>query len=69
MFKKFFTIARSDKKSRKKALHQLDEHEGRIDASEVLGGRQDDTDVNGSWVKDGASTEFNSIFQDPNDIF
>jgi hypothetical protein len=69
MFKKFFTIARSDKKSRKKALHQLDEHEGRIDASEVLGGKRYGLDMNESFLKDAASTEFNSIFQDPNDIF
>ncbi len=69
MFKKFFTIARSDKKSRNKALNQLDEHEGRIDASEVLGGKKEDMNANSSWVKDATSTKINSIFQDPNDIF
>ena len=41
MIKKIFTIARSDKKSRKKALEQLNQ-QGLINAEEVLGGKKDD---------------------------
>lgn len=36
MIKKIFSIARSDKKSRKKALEQLNQ-QGLINADEVLG--------------------------------
>ena len=68
MIKKIFTIARSDKKSRKKALDQLDDLEGRIDASEVLGGKLDEDDKGGFFIKIGISSQINSSYQNLDDI-
>lgn len=69
MIKKIFTIARSDKKSRKKALEQLSQH-GLIDADEVLGGRKDgDTHGNDHFIRDQASTQINDNYQNSNEIF
>jgi hypothetical protein len=68
MLRNIFTIARSDKKSQKKALEKLHQ-EGFIDASEVLGGRQDDGGGgNPFFIKQEASMNVNDKFQDLNDI-
>lgn len=68
MIKKIFTIARSDKKSRKKALEQLDNLEGRIDASEVLGGKIDEKDKREFFIKIQSSSQINSSYQNLDDI-
>jgi hypothetical protein len=68
MIKKIFTIARSDKKSRKKALEQLDNIEGRIDALEVLGGRVDKEDKGGFFIRQEVSSQINSSYQNLDDI-
>ena len=68
MIKKIFTIARSDKKSRKKALDQLDNLEGRIDASEVLGGKLDEDGKESFFIKIASSSQINSSYQNLDDI-
>lgn len=68
MIKKIFTIARSDKKKQKKALQQLDEDEGRIDASEVLGGKTDDINGGGFFIRQEVSSQINSSYQGPDEI-
>jgi hypothetical protein len=69
MAKTFFTIARSDKKTRKKAIELLDKEENIIDAFEVFGGRKDDdTFENSNWIEDNASFELKSGFNDSNAI-
>ena len=68
MIKKIFTIARGDKKSRKKALEQLDNLEGRIDASEVLGGKIDEKDKREFFIKIQSSSQINSSYQNLDDI-
>ncbi|MES2518842.1 MAG: hypothetical protein V4585_12085 [Bacteroidota bacterium] len=68
MIKKIFTIARSDKKTQKKALQQLDEHEGRIDASEILGGKIDNNDKGGFFIRQEVSSQINSSYQNPDEI-
>jgi hypothetical protein len=68
MIKKIFTIARSDKKKQKKALQQLDEHEGRIDASEVLGGKTDDINGGVFFIRQEVSSQINASYQEPDDI-
>ncbi len=67
--KKIFTIARSDKKSRRKALEKLNQ-EGFIDATEVLGGKQDDGEGGGNpfFIRQEASNQINGIYQDSNDF-
>lgn len=69
MIKKIFTIARSDKKSRKKALEQLSQ-QGFIDADEVLGGKKDgSTYGNDHFIRDQASNHINDNYQNLNEIF
>jgi hypothetical protein len=68
MIKKIFTIARSDKKSQKKALQQLDEHESRIDASEIMGGKTDDIDGGVFFIRQEVSSQMNSAYQGPDEI-
>ena len=69
MIKKIFTIARSDKKSRKKALEQLNQ-QGLIDANEVLGGKKDGgTHGDGHFIRDQTSNRINDNYQNHNDIF
>jgi hypothetical protein len=68
MIKKIFTIARSDKKSRKKALEQLNQ-QGLIDADEVLGGKIDGVLHSGShFIKDQVSGSINDNYQNLNEI-
>ena len=70
MINKIFTIARSDKKSRKKALAQLNQ-QGMIDADEVLGGKRDEDNSYGDdhFIRDQASNHINDNYQNHNDIF
>ena len=70
MIKKMFTIARSDKKSRKKALAQLNQ-QGLIDADEVLGGKKDGDNTYGDdhFIRDQASNHINDNYQNYNEIF
>lgn len=69
MIKKIFSIARSDKKSRKKALEQLNQ-QGLIDADEVLGGKKDgDAYGDGHFIRDQTSNQINDNYQKPNEIF
>jgi hypothetical protein len=68
MIKKIFTIARSDKKSRKSALDQLNQ-QGFIDADEVLGGRMDGINDNSNhFIRDQVSNGINDNYQNINDI-
>lgn len=69
MIKKIFTIAQSDKKSRKKALEQLNQ-QCIIDADEVLGGKKDDgTHGDVHFIRDQTSNHINDNYQKPNEIF
>ncbi len=69
MIKKIFSIARSDKKARKKALEQLNQ-QGLIDADEVLGGKKDgDAYGDGHFIRDQTSNHINDNYQNHNDIF
>jgi hypothetical protein len=68
MIKKIFTIARSDKKSQKKALEQLDALEGRIDATEILGGKTDKEDKGTLFIRVESSSQINSSYQNLDDI-
>ena len=68
MIKKVFSIARSDKKSRKKALEQLNQ-QGLIDADEILGGRKDnDTHEDAHFIREQTSNRINDNFQNSNEI-
>ena len=68
MIKKIFTIARSDKKSRKKALEQLNQ-QGLIDVDEVLGGKTDGVIHSGNhFIKDQVSNGINDNYQNLNEI-
>jgi hypothetical protein len=68
MIKKIFTIARSDKKSRKKALEQLNQ-QGLIDADEVLGGKMDGIINSGDhFIRDQVSNGINDNYQKFNEI-
>jgi hypothetical protein len=70
MIKRIFTIARSDKKSRKKALEQLNQ-QGLIDADEVLGGKMDGVVHSGSgnhFIRDQVSNGINDNYQNLNEI-
>ncbi|MEY4538798.1 MAG: hypothetical protein RLZZ306_555 [Bacteroidota bacterium] len=70
MIKKIFTIARSDKKLRKKALSQLNQ-QGLIEANEVLGGKKDSDNSYGNdhFIRDQASNHINDNYQNNNNIF
>jgi hypothetical protein len=68
MIKKIFSISKSDKKSRKKALEQLDDLEGRLDASEVLGGKVDEQGKEDFFIKIQSSSQINSSYQNLDDI-
>lgn len=67
MIKKIFTIARGDKKTRKKAIEVLDKQENIIDAEEVFGGKKDDFEKGGYFIDETVSTQINAFYQDPND--
>jgi hypothetical protein len=69
MAKKLFTIARSDKKTRSKALEFLDKKENIIDACEVFGGKKDDDFENANWIENQASFEINANFNESNNLF
>jgi hypothetical protein len=69
MIKRIFSIARTDKKSRKKALEQLNQ-QGLIDADEVLGGKKDGgTYGDDHFIRDQTSNHINDNYQNPNEIF
>jgi hypothetical protein len=68
MIKKIFTVARNDKKSRKKAIEILGKQENMIDADEVFGGKKEDFEKGGYFIDQTASTQINSAYQDPNDF-
>jgi hypothetical protein len=65
MINKIFTIARGDKKARKKALQQLDQDEARIDASEVIGGKNDHDQAGIHFIREQASSQLNVLYQNP----
>ena len=67
MIKKIFTIARADKKTRKKAIEILDKQENMIDAEEVFGGKKEDFEKGGYFIDETVSTKINAFYQDPND--
>jgi hypothetical protein len=69
MIKQLFTIARSDKKSRKKALEHL-KHQGLIEAGEVLGGKKEGDNAYGDdhFIRDQASNHINDNYQNYNEI-
>jgi len=68
MAKKFFSVPKSNKALRNKTIEHL-EHEGLIDAEEVLGGKQNDKEsTQTGWIKIEKSSETNPNFQDDNDI-
>jgi hypothetical protein len=67
MIKKIFSIARSDKKSRKKALEQLNQQG---DADEVLGGKKGGSNHGDDhFIRDQTSNHINDNYQNPNEIF
>jgi hypothetical protein len=68
MAKKLFTIARSDKKTRKKAIGLLDKEENIIDAFEVFGGKKDNDFDNSNWLQNQASFEINANFNESNNL-
>jgi hypothetical protein len=69
MAKKFFTVAKSNKRLRDKTIEQL-ENEGLIDSEEVLGGKHGDKEHNSGsgWIKIEKTNQANPNFQDDNDI-
>ncbi len=69
MAKKLFTIARSDKKTRSKALELLDKEENIIDAFEVFGGKKDIDFENANWIENQASFEIKANFNESNNLF
>jgi hypothetical protein len=69
MAKKLFTIARSDKKTRRKAIKLLDEKENIIDAFEIFGGKKDNDFENDNWIENQVSFEINANFNDSNNQF
>jgi hypothetical protein len=69
MIKKIFSIARTDKKSRKKALEKLIE-QGLVDGNEVLGGKKEgNTYGDDHFIRDQTSNHINDKYQNPNEIF
>jgi hypothetical protein len=68
MIKKIFTIARNDKKARKKAIEVLGKQENMIDADEVFGGKKEDFEKGGYFIDETVSTQINAFYQEPNDI-
>lgn len=69
MAKKLFTIARSDKKTRSKALELLDKEENIIDACEVFGGKKDEDFDNANWIENQTSFVINANFNESNNLF
>jgi hypothetical protein len=68
MIKKIFTVARKDKKTRKKAIEILGKQENMIDADEVFGGKREDFEKGGYFIDESVSSQINSIYQDPNNF-
>jgi hypothetical protein len=69
MAKKFFTVAKSNKRLRDKTIEHL-EHEGLIDSEEVLGGKQngEESKQGSGWIKIEKSNQTNLNFEDNNDL-
>jgi hypothetical protein len=68
MIKKIFTVARKDKKTRKKAIEILEKQENMIDADEVFGGKKEGFEKGEYFIMESVSSQINSIYQDPNDF-
>jgi hypothetical protein len=54
MLKKIFTVARNDKRTRKKAIEVLGKQENLIDAE--------------YFINESVSSQINAFYQDPNDF-
>jgi hypothetical protein len=68
MIKKIFTVARSDKKTRKKAIEILEKQENMIDADEVFGGKKEGFEKGEYFINESVSTQINANYQEPNDF-
>jgi hypothetical protein len=68
MLKKIFTVARNDKRTRKKAIEVLGKQENLIDADEVFGGKKEGFEKGEYFINESVSSQINAFYQDPNDF-